>query len=263
MHNAALAKLKIKARYKLFELRPEELGAFFSGLKKNNIRAFNVTIPYKEKVLPYLDIKSPGVRGIGAANTVVAGAGGKLKGFNTDFAGFIRHLKALKVRPRKVAVIGAGGAAKAVCFALGKSKAEEVCIYDIDAYKSLALVSHFKVMFERTKFLVVARIEELGLRDKDLLVNASPVGMRAQDPCLVPAKNMHKGLFVYDLIYNPSETKLLKQAKEAGAGCSNGLGMLLYQGVLSFEHFTGKKAPVETMRIALEKSSISAGKQGR
>ncbi len=253
MHNAAFTKLKIKAKYKLFELQAEQLEDFLGNLKKNNISGFNVTIPYKEKVLPFLDIKSPGVREIGAVNTVVITKDKKLKGFNTDFAGFIRHLKELKVAPRKAAIIGAGGAAKAVCFALGKSKVEEICIYDIDVYKSLGLVSQFKDVFGQTKFSAVARIEELNLRDKDLLVNASPVGMRPLDPCLIEDMMFHKNLFVYDLIYNPIETKLLAAAKKAGIRFSNGLGMLLYQGVICFEHFTGKKAPVETMRAALEK----------
>jgi len=252
MHNAAFSKLKIKARYKLFELEAGQLEGFLGNLKKNNIAGFNVTIPYKEKVLPYLNFKSFGVREIGAANTVVI-KDGKLKGFNTDFAGFSRHLKELKVKPKKAAIIGAGGAARAVCFALGKIKVEELCVYDIDAYKSLGLVSQFKDVFSKVKFSAVARIEELGLRDKDLLVNASPVGMHAGDPCLIESGMLHKGLFVYDLIYNPTETKLLATAKKAGIHFSNGLGMLLYQGVICFEHFTGKKAPVETMRAALEK----------
>lgn len=261
MHNAALAELKIKARYKLFELQVEQLEDFLNNLEKNNIRGFNVTIPYKEKVLPYLDIKSSGVREIGAVNTVVVTKDGKLKGFNTDFFGFIRHLKQLKVKPRNVAVIGAGGGAKAVCFALGKSKVEEICIYDVDVFKSLRLVSHFKDMFSETKFLAVARIEELNLGNKDLLVNASPVGMRADDPCLIEDRMLHNNLFVYDLIYNPVETKLLTKAKKAGIGFSNGLGMLLYQGALSFEHFTGKKAPVEIMKTALEKACLLAGRE--
>ena len=253
MHNAAFKALKIKAKYKLFELPSEQLGDFLNNLKKNNIRGFNVTIPYKERLLPCLDIKSSGVRGIGAVNTVVLTKNGKLKGFNTDFLGFSRHLKELKVCPRKAAIIGAGGAAKAVCFSLGKSKVEEICIYDIDVYKSLGLARQFKDVFNQTKFSAVARIEELNLQDKDLLVNASPVGMHADDPCLVEDKAIHKNIFVYDLIYNPAETKLIAQAKQRGARFSNGLGMLLYQGVLSFGHFTGKGAPVKIMQAALEK----------
>jgi len=256
MHNAAFSKLKIKAKYKLFELEPEKLDGFLSRLKKNNIWGFNVTYPYKEKIVPYLNTKSSGVREIGAANTVVVTKEGKLKGFNTDFAGFSRHLKELKVKPAKVALIGAGGAAKAVCFALGKIAAEEICIYDIDVYKSLNLVSQFTKIFDKTRFLAVARIEELNLKDKNLLVNAAPVGMRKQDPCLVELSMLHRDLFVYDLIYHPAETELLRRAREAGAGFSNGLGMLLYQGALAFGHFSGRNPPVETMREALLKGAM-------
>jgi len=253
MHNAAFTKLKIKAKYKLFELKPEELGSFINNLKKSNIKGFNVTYPYKEKIIPYLKLKSSGVAEIGAANTVVVAKDGKLKGFNTDFAGFSRHLKELKVKPRRAALIGAGGAARAVCFALGKMNAEEICVYDIDAFKSLNLAGQFKDVFSKTNFSVAARIEELNLDDKDLLVNASPVGMKKEDSCLVDERFLHKGLFVYDLIYNPSETKLLANAKNSGLSFSNGLGMLLYQGVLAFTHFTGKNPPVEVMRNALKK----------
>ena len=256
MHNAAFSALKIKSKYKLFELQPDQLVGFLNSLKKENICGFNITIPYKEKILSYLNlgVKSFGVRMIGAVNTVVIESSGRLKGFNTDYPGFSRHLKELKVKPRKVALIGSGGAAKAVCFVLANTyKVKEICIYDIDNYKSLRLVSRFKDAFNQTKFSVVARIEELDLLNKDLLVNASPVGMRPNDPCLVEAKVMHPGLFVYDVIYNPTETKLIGQAKQAGCRCSNGLGMLLYQGVLAFGHFTGKKAPIKVMRTALEK----------
>jgi shikimate dehydrogenase len=256
MHNAAFAALKIKARYELFERQPDQLEHFLKDLKKRNICGFNVTIPYKEKILSYLNlgVKSLGVRMIGAVNTVVIESSGRLKGFNTDYPGFSRHLKELKVEPRKVALIGAGGAAKAVCFVLAKTyKVEEICVYDIDNYKSLGLVSRFKDTFDQTKFSVVARVDELNLPDKDLLVNTSPVGMRPDDHCLVAAKAMHPKLFVYDVIYNPGETKLIGQAKQAGCRCSNGLGMLLYQGVLAFGHLTGKEAPIEVMRAALEK----------
>jgi len=251
MHNAAFSKLKIKAKYKLFELKPEKLGTFLKDLKKNNIQGFNVTYPYKERIIPYLSSKSGGVKEIGAVNTVIVTKDGKLKGLNTDFAGFTSHLKELKIKPKKVALIGAGGAAKAVCFALGKIGVEEISIYDIDAFKSLNLASQFKDVFEKTRLRAVARIEEFNLKDKDLLINACPVGMHTNDSCIVSDGMLHKGLFVYDLIYNPAQTKLLKKAKEAGAGFSNGLGMLLYQGVFAFKYFTGKNPPVELMREAL------------
>ncbi|MFA5092577.1 MAG: shikimate dehydrogenase [Candidatus Omnitrophota bacterium] len=251
MHNAAFGKLKIKAKYQLFELEPEKLGIFLVSLKKKNIAGFNVTYPYKEKILDFLNSQSSGVKEIGAANTVVVDSKGKLKGFNTDYLGFSAHLKELKVKPKRVAVIGAGGAAKAVCFALAKLKVKEICIYDIDKFKSLALFKRLNSHFEQTKFNVAMRVEDLNITDKDLLVNASPVGMRPTDPCLVQAKDLHKDLFVYDLIYSPLETKLILLAKENKLNYANGLGMLLYQGVFAFQHFSNKVAPVNLMKDCL------------
>ena len=127
MQNAAFSALKIKAKYKLFELEPDQLKVFLNSLKQKNICGFNVTYPYKEEIIPFLNSKSSGVKEIGAVNTVVVGKGGKLKGFNTDYLGFIAHLKDLKLKPKKVALIGAGGAAKAVCYALGKMKITRLC----------------------------------------------------------------------------------------------------------------------------------------
>jgi shikimate dehydrogenase len=248
MHNAAFAALKIKAKYKLFELKPGQLEDFLSNLKKKNIQGFNVTYPYKEEIIRFLSSKSSAVKEIGAANTVVLDKRGKLKGFNTDYLGFVAHLKELKLKPKKVALIGAGGAAKAVCFALAKLKISQLCIYDIDKFKSLSLFKKLNSSFPKTKFDVAIRFEDLKISDKDLLVNASPVGMRTPDPCLVSPGDLHPGLFIYDLIYSPLETKLISLAKKCNLNFANGLGMLLYQGVFAFEHFSGRRAPVEIMK---------------
>ena len=253
MHNAAFSKLKIKAKYKLFELKPQQLKDFLSSLKKKNICGFNVTYPYKEEILEFLNSKSLGVNEIGAANTVVVDKAGKLRGFNTDYLGFSAHLKELKVKPRRVAIIGAGGAAKAVCFALAKMKITRLCIYDIDKFKALSLFKKLNSSFPKTKFDVANRLENLEILDKDLLINASPVGMRKTDPCLVAPDDLHAGLFVYDLIYSPLETKLIILAKERNLNFSNGLGMLLYQGVFAFEYFSGRTAPVKIMQESLWK----------
>lgn len=257
MHNAAFSALKIKAKYKLFELEPDHLGSFLNSLKQKNIRGFNVTYPYKEEIIAFLNSKSLGVKEIGAANTVVVDKTGKLKGFNTDYLGFMAHLKELKLKPKKVALIGAGGAAKAVCFALAKMKINQLCIYDIDKFKSLSLFKKLNSSFPKIKFDVASRIEDLKLPDKDLLINASPVGMRQGDPCLLAASDLHTGLFVYDLIYSPLETKLIILAKERNLSFSNGLGMLLYQGVFAFKHFSGRLGPVNIMKAALLKACLS------
>jgi shikimate dehydrogenase len=253
MHNAAFSKLKIKAKYKLFELKPEQLRGFLGSLKKKNICGFNVTYPYKEEILEFLNSKSLGVKEIGAANTVVVDHSGKLKGFNTDYLGFSAHLKELKVKPKRVAIIGAGGAAKAVCFALAKMKISELCIYDIDKFKSLSLFKNLNSNFPEIKFDVATRLEDLALSSKDLLINATPIGMRPDDPCLVGVQDLHPGLFIYDLIYSPPETKLISLAKKHNLNYANGLGMLLYQGVFAFKHFNGRIPPVNIMKEALLK----------
>ena len=254
MYSAAFSRLKIKANYKLFPLKERQLMDFLSGLKIKGICGLNVTIPYKEKVLEYIKLTSEGVRAIRAANTLVIDKAGKVRAHNTDCLGFARHIKELKVKPKKVAIIGAGGASKAVIFALIKLKAQAIFIYDIDKFRALALVNRFNQLFSGCRVRAVACIDELALSDKDLLINASPVGMKDTDPLLIEPRNLHKDLFVYDLIYNPAETKLLKAAKVAGCRYSNGLGMLLYQGVEALELWLKpKKAPVEVMRAALLK----------
>jgi shikimate dehydrogenase len=255
MQNAALANLKIKAKYRLFSLKEEELKDFFANLSKKNIRGLNITIPYKEKILQYVNgAKNSAVSSIGSANTLVIDNTGRIKFFNTDYLGFLKHIAELKLKPKKVAIIGAGGAARAICFALGKKKALEVSIYDIDSFRSLALMKRFNCIFPDVRFKAVGSIEELHLKDKDLLINASSVGMNPEDPLLVNQSMLHPDLFIYDLIYNPKETKLLELAKGKGLRYSNGLGMLLYQGAESLSLWISpKKAPVEVMREILEK----------
>ncbi|MDD5432343.1 MAG: shikimate dehydrogenase [Candidatus Omnitrophica bacterium] len=254
MHNAAFKALKINAEYQLFELKPEEIKKFISELNKINISGLNITVPYKEQIIPFLSLLSDEAKLIGAVNTIKV-SGNKLAGFNTDAPGFIMHLtKDLKFSPqgKSVCIIGAGGAAKAVTVSLANAKVKSISIFDIDSKKMDALVSQLRNNFKAIKINSASSIDSLGIKECDLLVNTTPIGMRENDPCLVREELIHKDLLVYDVIYNPKETKLLKLAKEKGARFSNGLGMLLYQGVAAFEIWTEGKAPVEIMRAALE-----------
>lgn len=262
MHNAAFRALRINAEYKLFELKPEELEGFLKEAGRKNIHGLNITVPYKEKAISFLSTLSEEVRFIGAVNTVRVHKD-KLGGFNTDYLGFTRHIKELKLEPRRAAVIGAGGAAKAVSFALCLEAAKrstaqlEVRIYDIDKAKSSDLAKRLHSFFESQKFIAVDDLGGLNLNDRDLLINASSVGMKRQDHCLVDKSVLDKKTFVYDLIYNPPETKLLRLAKERGCGYSNGLNMLLYQGAESFRLWTGREGQevIKIMRDALTKES--------
>ncbi|MBM3249188.1 MAG: shikimate dehydrogenase [Candidatus Omnitrophica bacterium] len=253
MHNAAFRALDINAEYMLFEVKPEELKSFFNNLDKSNILGLNVTIPHKEKVFGFVSLEPDNsyLRQIGAINTIVNKKGQWL-GYNTDISGFTKHLKEnFDPANKKVAIIGAGGAARAVSFALVKSGAKEISIFDIDQKKSENISKMLRGLFPDFLISIAKNIEDLQIKNKNLLINATPLGMKPKDPCPVEEKQLHKDLFVYDLIYNPAETKLLKLAKKAGAQTSDGLGMLLYQGMLSFEIWTGGPAPKETMQKAL------------
>lgn len=255
MHNAAFGSLGINAEYKLFEIKPDELDGFFHALLMQNLFGLNVTIPYKEKVIPFLKHISAEAKLIGAVNTIKI-SGNKAEGFNTDGEGFLRHLEESGFNPKGkiISIIGAGGAAKAVSVYLSKAKPMAITIYDTDMPKAAYLIGYLEANFKNIKFKQADFVSGLNVGFVDLLINATPIGMTDRDSCLVGENLMHKDLFVYDLIYNPAETKLLKAAKNAGAKTANGLGMLLYQGAAAFEIWTGKKAPVEVMRKALKEA---------
>ncbi|MGE5197921.1 MAG: shikimate dehydrogenase [Deltaproteobacteria bacterium] len=260
MHNAAFKALNINAEYKLFEVEPEELGRFFVSLRPKNIRGLNVTIPYKEKAVTYMDSASDNARLIGAVNTVRVSEKG-LEGFNTDGEGFLKHLtEDLKFDPagKIISIIGAGGAARAVSVCLCGLIPKRLNIYDIDNLKLSTLVRQLKYNFGEVQIEQAGSIGGLAVRECDLLVNATPAGMNPADPCPVDEESMHPGLLVYDLVYNPQETKLLKLARKKGARASNGLGMLLYQGMVAFEIWTAQKPPKEIMQKALS-GALEAG----
>ncbi|MCG2712841.1 MAG: shikimate dehydrogenase [Candidatus Omnitrophica bacterium] len=263
MHNAAFSYLAMNAEYKLFEINPQDLQYFFhriiplrdikgETIPFDALRGFNVTIPHKEAVLQFLNKISPAAAEIKAVNTVSVHNGSEFKGFNTDFAGFDRHISELDVNTEKAAIIGAGGAARAVAYALKTKQTEEIAIYDIDKAKAESLAKAVNSWDSGCAAYAVELIEDLNLHAKTLLVNASPVGMREDDPLLITRQMLHKDLFVYDLIYNPVYTKLLLLAQDNGLRHRNGLKMLLYQGVLAFEHWIGIDAPLEIMFEALK-----------
>lgn len=254
MHNAAFKELNINAEYRLFSLKEEEIAGFMRDLGKNNIHGLNVTVPYKEKIPPFLDNISREAGLIGAVNTIKISDKGK-EGFNTDGAGFLRHLKddlGFLPQDKNIFIIGAGGASRAITVYLATAKTKKIYIFDIDKAKSAGLLSHLKNNFKDICYEEVNSLDNIPVKDLNLLINASPVGMKEDDNSLVGANLLkeNKDLFVYDIVYN-RETRLIKDAKSQGLSAVNGLGMLLYQGVLAFEIWTGKKAPVDIMRQAL------------
>ncbi len=262
MHNAAFEKFGINGQYFLFEKKNSQLDEFLKNLKKEGITGINVTVPYKEEVLSRLDWVSEDAASIGAVNTVVAGPKGLLKGFNTDWTGFLKEIKDFgRCKNAKVALLGAGGAARAVSYALVREGAQKLVIFDINSSKAAALAKDGqRWAAEKNLKIEIKKIDNLGdlnLAEKDLLVNATPMGLKEDDPLLIEKNKLHPNLMVYDLIYNPSLTKLLGAAKEKGLKFVNGLGMLVYQGAQSFLIFTGAQLSLEevasVMRGALLK----------
>ncbi|MEI8349246.1 MAG: shikimate dehydrogenase [Candidatus Omnitrophota bacterium] len=234
---------RINATYLCFEVSPAHLEKAITGAKALGLKGFNLTIPHKESIIRYLDCIDPGARLIGAVNTVKI-ENGKTFGFNTDGEGFLRHLQeelSFDPRHKDIAMLGAGGAARAVSVYLAKMHPASLAIYDIDKAKAKALLGHLKANFKHTTFRFASSVIALDIAQCDLLVNTTPVGMKPGDPCLVAPELLHKKLFVYDLIYNPGETKLLMRSRLHGCRISNGLGMLLHQAARSFEIWTGKK----------------------
>lgn len=267
MHNTAFAALGVDAVYKLFPLKEDQLGGFFAELHENTSPIFglNVTIPYKEKVIKYLDSLSPYAQKIQAVNTIVVSDHRTLIGHNTDGPGFLTHLKELhfQTERKRVAIIGAGGVTRAILavLCLLPERPAVIRIYDRETQKAHSLLQDLKNNnIDVSIVTAVETLSDLNIAAADVLINATPVGMHPKDPCLVSEGLLHPQMSVYDVIYNPSETKLLKLAKAKGARVSNGLGMLFYQGVLALQHWADIELNEEIKEKMLQ--SLMKGLQG-
>jgi len=244
MHNKAFQELGVNASYQLFSVREDELDGFFKELHdpKNPIFGLNVTVPYKERVLDYLDTLAPFAQKVGAVNTIMITEDRKLIGYNTDAPGFIAHLGELKfdTTNKRVALLGSGGSARAILATLCmiRERPESIKIYNRTTSRTDELLEDLGERIDLSIVESVRSIEDLNIELSDLLINATSVGLNENDACLINKALLHSDMLVYDLIYNPPETVLLKMARDAGAQTSNGLGMLYYQGVLAFQHWS-------------------------
>ncbi len=257
--NAAFQAKKLNFIYLPFEVTPQLLSFAIKSLPALGIAGVNITIPHKENVMQYLSGVTNEAMIMGAVNTVEV-VDGKLIGYNTDGYGFITSLKKdlkTELKGKKIMVLGAGGGARAVVLKALMERVGKVYIGDAVEEKVVKLISDVKRIYPDSDVVAynLKNNEVKGiLEEVEILINATPVGMKKDDPLLIKPEWMKKGLMVYDLIYNPFETKLLKAAKKKGCRCCNGLGMLLHQGAKSFEIWTGKKAPVDVMKRALQKA---------
>lgn len=247
MHNAAFEHLKMDYCYLPFLVRPDSLGQAVAAIKALNLAGVNITVPHKEAVIPFLDSVNEEASFIGAVNTIL-NLEGKLTGYNTDGRGFMRSLSEdnIIVEGKRLLVVGAGGASRAITYYLSE-KAKMLCIYDIDANKSGKLVADLSKIRAN-----VSALEKLGnLKEFDIIINATPLGLKKEDPFPFDVSALDRGQTVCDLIYKT--TRLLEAASKRGCRTIDGLGMLLFQGVLAFEIWTAVPPPVDIMRKALLK----------
>jgi len=258
MHNAAFSNLNIDCVYVAFDIQPDGLGSATTAIRTLGIKGINVTIPHKERIISFLDGTSPEATLTGAVNTI-ANDNGKLSGYNTDVGGFLRAIKDdLEINPKglRVFVLGAGGAARAVVTALCMNEASKIYIVNRTLEKAKSLASEFETHFKNISIsgfsLDDLQAVENSLKSADLLVNATSSGMEGIYSIDLNLKILPNKSKIYDLVYKPRETILIKKSKQLGLRAAGGISMLLYQGVKSFEIWTGEKAPVEVMRKSIE-----------
>lgn len=258
MHNAAFKHLGIDAEYRKKDILPKDLAKTIELLRQSDIFGANVTIPYKLDVMPFMDTLSDAVKAIGAVNTIVNN-NGKLLGHNTDASGYIRALQeeaGFEPKSKVAVMLGAGGAARAVAYALLSEGVSKLYIYNRTFEKANSLAKEFSVFGN----IQATTKEDFNLKIKscDLLVNTTSVGMESngKDPNISPVTVLPSFGFVSDIVYRPAKTQLLCDAEEAGLSGQNGLAMLVYQGAAAFDMWTRENAPVEIMfkslLIALE-----------
>lgn len=256
MHNAAIAALGIDYVYVPFPVEPEFLAQAVEGLRRLGVWGFNVTIPHKSSVIPFLDRVSREAELCGAVNTVRR-EGDLLIGYNTDGTGFVSSLREdLGMDPRgaEILVLGAGGAARGAVAALAEAGAAGIVVANRTIERGASLIERFEQIYRGTRFAVSSlETAELAgsLRTADLLVNTTSVGMNGTSFAGLPLAEMRHDGAVYDMVYTPAETPLLAAAREAGLKCANGLGMLASQGEAAFELWTGLEPPRGIMKQTL------------
>jgi shikimate dehydrogenase len=270
MQNAGLSALGLNWRYLAFEVHPVDLKAAIQGAKRMNFIGLNLTVPHKLLAVGMVDVLDESAKQWRAVNTIrfeaQEGSGEwrplsefaepprkvRAQGFNTDAEAITRALDedlGVKVAGAKILMLGAGGAGRTAALKLASEKAAEIFLVNRTSSKAASLAKEIQQRHPQVKVTVGYPTGPV-----DLVVNATSLGLKADDPLPLDDKQFKfsKMSSVYDMIYRPAETLLLKQAKAAGCRTANGLGMLLYQGARALELWTGKPAPVEIMRRALE-----------
>ena len=261
MHNHAFEVLGLNYVYLTLPIVPAQLKNAILGLRAMPFVGANVTIPYKEKIIPYLDGLSQNAQRVGAVNTLYWNEQRKLIGDNTDIAGFQQTLIefGIDLNGRTATILGAGGAARAVALVLAQNQVKEISFLTRRPEAVESLLRDLKPLFPEIiwdyHLKTNSQFADL-LTRSSFLVNATPVGMSPQTEQLPLAEQfislLPEGARCYDLVYNPVNTQFMKVAKAKGYKVYNGLNMLVYQGAHAFKRWTGQEAPVTEMKVLLE-----------
>ncbi|RDJ31444.1 MAG: shikimate dehydrogenase [Crenarchaeota archaeon] len=249
IHNAAFKELNMDCTYIAYRIPKGELLEGLESLKKINISGFNVTIPHKVEVMKYIDKVDEDCSLIGAANTI-SNENNVLKGYNTDMEGFLDplHRRDLKMNDFQVLLLGAGGAARAITAGLVKEDVKSIMIANRTRDNANSLAQFANKIGMSTE---VSLLNEIGdVTNYDLIINATSIGLK-NEPSPIPTKSIRKNSIVYDIVYNPMNTDLIKGAKEKGATIIYGYEMLLGQAIRAFEIWHKTKAPYEVMKKAV------------
>lgn len=244
IHNAGYKALGIEDLYEFTaeKVKTEDLEDFIQKMREGKIAGASCTIPHKENIIPYLDELSETARSIGAVNTMI-GNDGVLRGDNTDWIGAVEPLVKIRdLQGLNVAVIGAGGAGRAFVYGLVNAGCK-VTIYNRTLEKAKTLAVHLGCEFRSLD-------DQDGIKNSDIICNSTSIGMDS-DETPIDKSILHKGQIVFDAVYSPLKTRLLKEAEEVGAQTIPGTEMLLNQALAQFKLFTGRGAPEEAMRQAL------------
>jgi shikimate dehydrogenase len=269
MHNAAFEALGLDGRYVALPVPPEQVGSLVRGLHGRGFRGVNVTIPHKQAVMPLMDELSEPARLIGAVNTIIVEPDGRLCGDNTDWLGFLHPLDArgFDLAGKSVLLLGAGGAARAVVYALVQRNIAHLILWNRTPDRAIELAIHAATLDSAltidNSHLTIDNCQ-VGIANADLIVNTTPAGMwphvdESPWPADVP---FPAGALVYDLVYRPERTQLLRQAGAAGCSTQGGLEMLIVQGAVAFELWMGQAPPLEIMMAAARAALAAGGRAG-
>ncbi len=253
MHNAAFAALGLNWRYLAFEVDPKNLRAAIAGARAMRFAGLNLTVPHKLLAVDMVDALDESAKNWGAVNTIKF-QGGEAIGFNTDAAAVVTALRddlGVEIRGARVLLLGAGGAGRTTALKLASEHVAELFLVNRTQSKAEEIAAEIQKQFPAVQVSTAYPKGEV-----DLVLNATSLGLKHGDPSPLDENqfSLKQAGAVYDMIYRPAETSLLKAAKTSGCRTANGLGMLLHQGAKAFEIWTGQPAPLAVMRRALEEN---------